>query len=230
MQADPIKLFAVDDSDQFLDSISNFFEPFPKQYELVGRFGDVREEEDIEDLLETIEATNPKLVLMDFSFDLVGRPDDFGIELTKRIMKKFPALRIVMLVGDDMDNDKAILNKVKRSFQAGAVAYLRKSEPHTWLECIRESVIHPDMAAELPPSVREMIVKNMREGNRFHLTTREIQAIYLLSEDKKVKEVAAHMEIGFDGANFHLDNAKVKLSVTTLQGLVAMALRSGIIV
>ncbi|MFN0033589.1 MAG: DNA-binding response regulator [Saprospiraceae bacterium] len=226
-----IKIFSVDDDNNFLDAIAKFFAPFPEQYEVVGRYGAVDDEEGIEELLETIEDAMPDLVLMDFDFHTVGsRPDDFGIELTRRIIKLLPKQKVVMLTDDYPYNNDKVLAKVKRSFQAGAIAYLRKDEPHTWLECIREMAISGSPTYSIPETILEIMKERLTKVNTFKLTNREVEAIQHLADGKKTNEVAEAMGIGFGGANFHIDNAKIKLGVKTLQGLVAMALRHGIVI
>ena len=224
-----IKIFAVDDSDQFLDSLASFFAPFPKQYSVVGLFSALQDEDGIQEMLDTFMMAKPDIVLMDFSFDLIQRPVDFGIVLIKRILEKRPAQKIIMLVGDQFDEDDQLMTPLKRSFQAAAVAYLRKDEPHTWMESIRETVLEHSPKHLIPDTIIPVFVESLKKGRDLHLTMRETEAIHYLSADKKVKEVADLMEIGFDGATFHLENAKVKLGVKTLQGLIAQAFRFGIV-
>ena len=236
-----IKIFSVDDSDNFLDVIAKFFEPFPEQYELVGRFGAVQDEEGVDDLVETIEAVRPDIVLMDFGFQLVNRPNDFGIELTKRIIELLPDQKVVMLTDDSPFSSDEVYDRVKRSFQAGAIAYLRKDDPHTWLGCIREiaisakaefsepSVIGSQGGKTVPDSILNTMLERLKNANTFQLTDRQVEAIKYLSSDLRIEGVADAMSIKFDTASEHLDNAKIKLNVKTLHGLVAAAMRHGIV-
>lgn len=218
-------IYAVDDNDAFLQTMDAGLQLFP-DLKIVGQYSAVEEEDDIEELLETIEMVKPDVVLMDLDFSEKNRPVDFGITLTKKIKKRCPN-QIIIMLATDLDNDLDQHQKIKQSFQAGATAYLRKASPNQWYEAIKETVQGDKFVSpELLKKIEEQITKTVPLG----LTAREVEAIYHLSMDLGIREVGGKMGLKFDGANFHLRNAKMKLGVKTSQGLVAAAFREGVIV
>jgi DNA-binding NarL/FixJ family response regulator len=226
-----ITIFSVDDEEKFQESIFHFFDGLPETYELVGRYGLVGDDEGVEEMLETIAELNPDVVLMDINFELVSRPVDYGIELTKKIRRIRPDQKILMLTNDDdkLFNEQEIFSRVKRSFQAGAMGYIRKTESHTWLVSIQETVKSKEPIQLLPEKLIATWMQRLREVKTYGLTDREIEAIHWLSLDNKIDAVAQKMGIKYEGVVFHLNNAKVRLDVNSIQGLIATAMRQGII-
>lgn len=227
-----IKIFCIDDDNRFLDALEVFFES-SRQVEMTGSNSQVATEEDVKFLLEDIQERQPDIILMDFDFHKVGRPEDYGVTLTKRILEFVThAVKIIMFATNEVTKEMQldVIPKVRRSFQAGAVAYMSKEEPGTWIECISEvhkSTVTPNI---IPDIVVQRLRERLLEGVQYHLTVRETEAIRHLSNDKKVQEIARLMgDITFSGVTFHLNNAKVKLNVTTHNGLVGKALRYGVI-
>ena len=221
-----ITLFAVDDSDEYLDSLCQIFKPYAEQYDLVKTFSALEDEDGVEEMIDEIYRLKPDIVLMDISFVIKSRPDDFGIELTQRIIKRVPEQKVIMLSGDNLNTNLEQLQKIRRSFRIGAIAYLRKNTPLAWFEAIKETI---QGHLFIPPDISRVILQCFSEGNTFKLTEREIEVLHLLSQDNNLREIAKLMNIGYDGVNFHVGNAKVKLGVTTLQGLVAKAMRQGVL-
>ncbi|MFN0016179.1 MAG: DNA-binding response regulator [Saprospiraceae bacterium] len=226
------RIFAIDDDDNYLRSLEGLFKPYAKRYELVGSFSDVGDDDGVADMLDTIGVRRPDVVLMDYSFLMVRRPDDFGLELTRKILKKVPSTKMIMLVGDQDDPDEKRTNKLKRSFNAGACAYLSKGEPLHWLVGISEAMNGDQF---IDPDTLKVLVGSFKAGQAFGLTAREMEVIKYLGEDKIVKEIADVMKgadgrsIAVHGVNFHIKNIKVKMSAYTLHGIVAKACRGGII-
>lgn len=219
-----IRLYAVDDSDEYLDSLEAIFKIHPN-LELAKSFNEVGDEGGIEELIDDIVSVKPDVVLMDLCFKLKNRPNDFGIELTKRIVKRLPDQKVIIFAADP-ENDQELVQRIKRSFHAGATAYLRKEYPNNWLEGINETVQGRSFVG---PAFMEKILATFKKGKAFGLNEREIEVLYFIAEDKTVSMVADAMNIGKHGVNFHVKNIKVKLEVQTLQGLIAKAFRYGII-
>lgn len=218
-------IYAVDDSEEYLDALRQIFK-HSGEFDLIGTYSQVQSDDGVEDMVETIEALNPDIVLMDFSFVQIGRPRDFGIDLIQEIFKIIPDQTVLMLVGDDQDPDDTQLEKIKRSFHNGAGGYLRKSNPNVWFEGIRETLNGGTFVGK---ELKEIIVKNLKQYTALGMKERELEVIIHLSQDLTVRKVAEKMNITPDGVNFHIGNAKVKLKVKTLQGLVGKAAQLGII-
>ena len=223
-----IRLYSVDDDDKFAVTLSTIFAPYTQEFELVGSYGLLEQDKEMKDLIDTIEKLKPDIVLMDFDFSLVNLPADYGVELTRKIIDAFPDQKIIMLVSQDPFNNHELFQKIERAFDAGASGFMRKDEPLRWMPCIRECVtsqINPDLVLSIPNSPEG----NRKKGKKTALTDREITVIMHLADDKIAREISPLMSLSSDGLNYHINNAKAKLGVKTLQGLVGKALREGYI-
>lgn len=219
-----ISLYLVDDDNDYLNSLEEYVKLYP-DFEIASSYSALETDADVEDMIENIGDVTPDVVLMDVSFTLCGRPGDFGITLTQKIKEAFPDQKIIMLA-QDLENDHDQYEVIKRSFRSGATAYLSKNDVTSWPEGIKETMNGHKFVA---PNLHEILLDGLTIAKTFHLSIREVQAIRCLSMDKRIKQVAKEMGISFDGANFHIRNARIKLDVKTSQGLVAKALREGII-
>jgi CheY-like chemotaxis protein len=208
-----IKIFAVDDNEKYLDTIDRLFASAngSNKFKLVGSSSAVETKEDVDDLLETIEYVQPDIVLMDIDFSLANRPSDFGIELIQQItdMEKDGPIKIIVL-SSPSDNDKEEVKKLRRSFKAGAVAYLSKNDMKDWATCITET--HKSV---------------FKRNNADHvLSNREKEVLLHLANDCTGNMVHEQMEgIGNPGVQFHINNLRAKFGVTTLHGIVSTAFR-----
>jgi len=237
-----IKLIAVDDDSAYLDSLSRaVFLPNDQEFQLSLCISNMHDDYNVEFMLEKIGKIRPDIVLMDLSFKLVGRSSDFGIELVKKILEKYPGQKIIMLVGDESDSDPIRADKIMRSFQAGAAAYIGKREIVNSREAILE-VINGDkyISKETSKILVNGIGKDAPEARlKYKLTDRHLEVLWLLSQDFDILNVAAQMRnskgepLKIHTINFHLKTIRSKLvednNMGTLHGLVAKAIRLGLI-
>jgi DNA-binding NarL/FixJ family response regulator len=211
-----IKIFSIDDSDSYLDTIEAQLTKSlnADSFDLVGRYGDVGDDLGVEDLLETLTYLKPDIILMDIGFSLVGRPDDFGIELIRKIKSNDQLFSSKIIVLSDRDNDNKIeLNKLK-SFMAGAVAYLPKTNASIWSECIIETA-------------KSNAVKSYAEH---FISDREKEVLMHLADDCQGIEVCNKMEgISNAGVQYHINNLRAKFEVNTLHGIIGVAFRMKIL-
>ncbi|MFM9949072.1 MAG: DNA-binding response regulator [Saprospiraceae bacterium] len=237
-----IKIIAVDDDITFLDILAR--EVFPAsdtEFKLAHCISHMEDRHNIDFMLQKINKIQPDVVLMDLSFTLIGKPHDYGIELVKVIKEYFPEQKIIMLVGDDTFSEEELYGKIYRSIQAGAAAYLGKREKAICREAINE-VINGDkfMSKETTKKLLEGIPPVTLEARqKYKLTNRHIEVLWLFSQDLTAEEVARKMTssegkpLTVYAVNFHLKTIRKKLFNTkdagTLHGLVAKALREKII-
>ena len=219
-----ISLYLIDDDNNYLNSLEEYVKLYP-DFEIASSYSALETDGDVEDMIENIGDVKPDVVLMDVSFTLCDRPSDFGITLTQKIKEAFADQKIIMLA-QDLENDHDQYEVIKRSFRAGATAYLSKSDLPNWPEGIKETMNGHKF---ISPSMYDILLTGLSIAKTYNLSIREVQAIRCLSLDMRIKEVAKDMDLSFDGANFHIRNARIKLDVITNQGLVAKALREGII-
>lgn len=237
-----IKIIAVDDDPAYLDFLATIVFPITDiQFKLMARISHMEDKHNIEFLLEKIRNLNPDLVLMDMSFVLVNRPEDFGIQLVRTIRSVFPEQKIIMLVGDQGSDDKARANKIIRSFEAGALAYLEKREIAHYREAIEE-VIHGDMYVS--KSLSKLVLRDFSKNAsakivEYKLTQRHLELLHLLCEGLDITQIAEQMKkedgksLDINTVNFHLKTIRKNMfkdqEKTTLHGIVAKVLKEKII-
>ena len=233
-----ISIVAVDDSVEYLGSLKQIFKPYQQQYRLVKCISEMKDEYNIEYMLQQIGQLSPDVVLMDLSFAIHQRPHDFGIELVRRILNKYSKQKVIMLVSDEDDSDQVRWNKIRRSFEAGAMAYLGKKDIASWMEAIDE-VVNGDTYVSnrnvkfILQGIREQVDQRLE---KYKLGNRQLEVLTHLSQDKTLKQVAESINgreqgkpITVHAVNFHMRNIRAILDVHTLHGVVAKAIREKII-
>jgi len=232
-----IKIIAVDDSKEYLQSLEQLFSPHSNRYHLAKSISEMKDEYNIEYLLKQIKEIQPHVVLMDLSFAIYNKPHDYGIELVRRILLKHPDQKIIMLVGDDNDDDQIRWEKIRRSFEVGAMAYLAKRDIALWMVAINEVVNGDSYASQ---STLKTIIKNIRGKNKnafstYKLGKRQLEVLTHLSKDKTLQQVADSIRgengksITIHTVNFHLRNIRAQFNANTLHGVVAKAIRENLI-
>ncbi len=109
-----------------------------EDFEVIG------EARDGEEAIKLIEKTNPDVAILDISM-----PKITGIEVTRKIKPRFPALAILILTA--YDNDEYVFALL----EAGAAGYLLKDVPgQEIIDAVRaihsgESVLHPSIARKV---------------------------------------------------------------------------------
>ena len=173
----------------------------------------------METALAGLEADNlPDLILTD-----IGLPRMDGIEGTRILREKFPAVPIIVLTVHGEDD------KIFQALCAGASGYLLKNTPPARIiEAIREVL---DGGA---PHVARRVVHLFRTFAppaevEYHLTEQETRILKMLVEGHHYKTAAHDLGISRSTVAFHLKNIYEKLQVHSKTEAVAKALREKII-
>jgi DNA-binding NarL/FixJ family response regulator len=177
--------------------------------------------------LEAVEkaaALKPDVAIVDVSI-----PNIDGIEVTRRIRKSAPNVKVLVLTMDESDQ------MVRRALDAGARGYVLKSD---LTDCLPKAV---KAIAEgkrfLTPKVSEIVLEvflntksQHQEAHRAGATLgpREIEIIRLLGEGRTNKEIAALLEIAVRTVETHRSNIMHKLGLHSVVELVRYGLRHGI--
>jgi DNA-binding NarL/FixJ family response regulator len=166
-------------------------------------------------------ASRPDVILTD-----IGLPGIDGIEGTRLLRARFPAVPILALsVYDDDDN-------VFNAICAGASGYLLKNTaPARLMESLREVV---DGGAPMSPDVARRVVTIFRQYRpparaTYHLTPQETDLLKLMIDGHHYKTAAREMGISTSTVSFHLKNIYEKLQVHSKTEAVAKALRERLI-
>lgn len=165
---------------------------------------------------------NPDLMLMDISM-----PDINGMEATRKILSKNPAIRILAL---SMHTERIY---VKGMLNAGASGYVVKSCSYNELLKALRTVLSGN--TYLSPEITHLVVKDainpVREqrANAFaRLSAREQEVLQYIADGSTSKEMAERMNISAKTIDIHRNNLKKKLGIHTIAGLTKFAIAKGL--
>jgi two-component system response regulator DegU len=179
--------------------------------------------------LELIEADSPDAVLLDIDFPTLS-----GLELSRRIARRYPNTRVVMLSPNH--NDDELFEVIK----TGAVAYLNKNTTVEELvsiirrACGGEYPINDSLVAR--PKVAEHVLKQFQDivsmGKTMEtltapLTHRETQILTYIAEGNSNKQIARILEISEQTIKNHVSSILRKLNANDRAHAVALAIRNG---
>ncbi len=183
---------------------------------ILGEAGNGRE------ALLLVEQLQPQLLLTD-----IAMPDLNGLELTARIAKSHPGVRVIVLSMHSAEE------YVWQALRAGAAGYLLKD---TDAEEIERAV--KEVAAGrsyLTPAVSKQVVENylQRLGPAAKpadlLTPRQREILQAVAEGQTTKEIAQAFGISVKTVETHRTQLMQRLNIDNIPGLVRYAMRAGIV-
>ena len=166
--------------------------------------------------------TPPHVLLLD-----VGLPGINGIDALAQLRQLVPKMAIVILTVFEDDD------KIFRAICAGASGYLLKTaNTDDIAAAIRSaaaggSPINPTIARR----VLDMLGKASTNAPQkdYGLTAREKDILQLLVQGHSTKEAAAQLQISYHTADGYIREIYEKLQVNTRSGVVAKALKEGLV-
>lgn len=155
--------------------------------------------------LEVAARARPELAVVD-----VALPGVSGLELCRRLRRRFPEMKVVLLSMFDEPEWRA------EAARAGASAYLLKdAPPEEFLAALRRVAQGERLLPEAAPSLP--------------LTEREREVVRLLAQGKRTPEIAALLSRSVTTIRSHKASAMRKLGVRTTRELVQAAVRLGLV-
>jgi two-component system, NarL family, response regulator LiaR len=165
-----------------------------------------------EELLENLLAWRPHLVIVDLM--MPGGWD--GIETTRRIKAKTPAVKVIALTAS---TDEPRMVAVLR---AGASGYVRKdADPEVLLAAVR-AVARGESYVD--PSVKIVLTAPPEE-----LTAREKEILVQLASGRSNKEIATVLAIGEETVKTHVARLMAKLHAENRAQAIVQALKRGVV-
>jgi two-component system response regulator NreC len=186
--------------------------------EVVGEAADGRE------AVRMAEDLSPHVIVMDITM-----PQLNGIEATSQIVKRDPAIAIIML---SMHCDETFL---VRALAAGAHGYLLKDSTETdLLHAVRavaakKLFFSPAIAKTLLEDYMQRMQREGLEDSYDLLTVREKEVLQLLAEGKSNKEVANLLSLSLYTVETHRSRLMQKLNLHSTADIVLYAVRKRII-
>ena len=203
----PIRVALVDDHSLVRDGIKALLSVMAN-LEVVG------EAENGTDAIDMIGRCQPDLVLVD-----IGLKDMNGLELTRLLRNRYPALKVLVL--SMYDNHEY----VSESVRAGASGYVLKNSPS------REIIAAIDAIANggsfYSAEIAQRLIADKNTDNE--LTPRESQVLYKMAQGLNNKEMARELDISVRTVETHRLSIRRKLNIDKPAALVKYAIDHGII-
>ena len=183
------------------------------------------EARDGKDAVAKAEQLQPDIVILD-----VNMPEMNGLEVARRIRKKFPETEVLMISFDYSDY------LIREIVAAGARGFVVKGDSERDLISAVEALANH--RSYFTPRANDVVlgrVPGSNQGDGVHeivrrrLTPRELEIVQLLAEGKSSKEVAVSLAISVKTADTHRANIMRKLDLHSVTELVRYAVRNQIV-
>ena len=208
-----IKVLLVDDHAIMRDGISALIN-LQDDIEIVGEASEGKE------AIEKARELVPDVVIMDISM-----PEMDGLEATRRIKKKNPSVKVLVLT--QHDNREYILSTIK----SGSDGYLPKralgSELVAAIRAIHQghSFLYPTAAGILLEDYRRQVEKEPYD----RLTEREREVFRLIADGHTSREIADMLFISLKTIHNHRAKIMKKLNIHNKSELIKYAILKGLI-
>lgn len=143
-----------------------------------------------------------------------------SLDSISSIRQKHRDANIIIITGDTSDD------LVLRAIEGGAKGFLYKpfslSDIHKTFDSINKigSYLQPNVVSKLVQSLNDNnSLQNLKE--RFELTERETDILYLTKLGLSYKEVGEKLDISFHTVNHHMKNIYFKMGVTSKSQLLS---------
>jgi two-component system nitrate/nitrite response regulator NarL len=198
-----LKILLADDHPLFRSGIKLLLQR-QKDFDVIGEASDGAE------CVKLAQKLKPDLVLLDLHMEGVG-----GLEALPLLKKEVPDANVLMLT---VSEDAADLIE---ALKLGAAGYLLKNiDTDFLLDSIKraangESVMSPQMAANLANAIRMEKKVTAEKEEAPHLSPRETQIIQLIAKGASNKEIARSLDIAESTVKIHVQGILRKLNLTS---------------
>jgi two-component system response regulator NreC len=184
----------------------------------------IGEADDGKQAIELVEQKKPEIVVMD-----IGMPVLNGLEATRRILKKHPGTKVLILT---MHTNEEYVFEILR---AGASGYIvKKAAPTELVTAIRsvdkgDSFLSPAISRKVIDEYLERAGEEKREDPFDLLTDREREVLQLIAEGSSTREIAGKLFISPKTVETHRTHLMEKLDLHGTADLTRYAIRKGIV-
>ena len=211
-----IRVLICDDQDVVCEGLRAILGTAP-EIEVTGVAGNGAE------AVELVEKDPPDVVLMDLNMPVMN-----GIQATRKICEKFPAVRVLALTTYDADE------WVFDAIRAGASGYLLKGTPRADLinaiagTAAGQTFIDPGVAGKLFTHVAGVNIEHDSTVAE-SLSPRELEVLRLLAKGRSNTDIAAELFLSEGTVRNYVSGIFVKLGVTDRTQAAVIALRHGLV-
>lgn len=161
----------------------------------------------------------PDVMLMDLMM-----PGMDGIETTAEVLKRYPAIKVVMLTSF-LEEEKVV-----KAIEAGAISYVLKTIQAEQLIHVIDGasrgmpVLVSEVSQALTRGLRQRTAQNDEEG----FTVREKEVLLLIADGKSNKEISDELHISIKTVKTHVSNLLMKCGLEDRTQLAIYAHRKGL--
>jgi two-component system response regulator NreC len=212
-----IRVVVVDDHTLMRQGLVGLLDEDPDLV-VVGQAGDASS------ALDIIEETRPDVVLMD-----VGLPGVSGLELTVRVKRILPDIRVLVLTMYERED------YLFEALQAGASGYVLKgADIQDLLTAVRtvargETYVYQSLTGKLVADYLSRIEDGADRKDYDGLSTREREVLALIAEGLTTSQIADRLYLSPHTVQTHRDHVMTKLDLHSRVALTKYAIRKGLI-
>lgn len=209
-----VRILLVDDHHLFRDALRSLLEK-TAHFEVVGETGDAFE------VLELVKQTSADVVCMD-----IGMPGMNGIEITRRLIMAYPAVKVIALSA--YSEQRYVTDMIN----AGASAYVTKDEAAD--ELLRAISAVRQNKNYMCPDIADAVIRSMSQHSQAssanNLGGRERQVLQLVAEGLTTGMVAERLSIASSTVEVHRRNIMRKLNLHNVADLTRYAITNDIVI
>lgn len=206
---DKIRILVVDDHPMVIEGMKAILQQIPF-VELCGAANNSFQG------LEMVEEYRPDLVITD-----INLPEVNGIELTTKIKKKFPAVRVI---GMSTFNDRSYISQM---IQSGADGFLVKSASKEEIEKAIPLVMDGQMYLSVDVNLNKLEKKSL--NSQPVITRREKEILLLIADGLTNPQIAEKLFISLNTVDTHRKNLLAKFEINNTASLIKLASKAGFI-
>jgi DNA-binding NarL/FixJ family response regulator len=206
-----IKIIIADDHAFFRSGLASVLNDNDRYY-LVDEASNGKE------LLEKVDQHLPDLIIID-----VVMPEMDGMEVTRRISKKYPLMKIIALTA--FDEDAVMVNMLKAGAHSFLDKNINKTEVYRTIDEVMQTkgFYFPKEIAKKASLLMEDEIEYKRGGFKNDFSDREMEIIILACRDFSIKETAEHLGISPRTVEVHRSRIMERMEVKSVAGIVAYA-------